>query len=160
MAKMKWQKTKVQLLLKDAESGRYYARLFANGKEVWRSLKTDVFSVAQARLAVLVKDYRSSAKSSQTVEKGQATVEKIAGVYLNGVREAVKIKPSTVHYREQLVASILKSWPELATAKPRDISESACTNWRADMRTSTVQRVTITARIPCAGSLMVRSKAE
>ena len=29
----------------------YYARLFHQGKEVWRSLKTEYFSVAKARLA-------------------------------------------------------------------------------------------------------------
>jgi hypothetical protein len=54
---MKWQKTKIQFLLMDAESGRYYCRLFSNGKEVWRSLKTDLFSVAQTRLAVLATAY-------------------------------------------------------------------------------------------------------
>ena len=100
--------TKVQFLLKDAESGRSYARLFFNGKEVWRSLKTDVFSVAQARLAILVKDSRFCTKASQTVETGKATVETTAGVYLERVRQSVNLKASTVDYREQLVSAILR----------------------------------------------------
>ncbi|MEZ0256260.1 MAG: hypothetical protein ACAI37_13325, partial [Chthoniobacter sp.] len=33
--------------------GRYYARLYRNGKEKWQSLKTKHFSVAEAKLAEL-----------------------------------------------------------------------------------------------------------
>jgi hypothetical protein len=40
------------------KSGRYYARIFGNGKEVWKSLKTSHFQVAQARLAEFLKDHR------------------------------------------------------------------------------------------------------
>ena len=43
-------KTRLQNLVRH-KSGRYYARAFAGGKEVWKSLKTSHFSVAQARLA-------------------------------------------------------------------------------------------------------------
>jgi hypothetical protein len=40
------------------KSGRYYARAFAAGKEVWKSLKTSHFSVAQAKLAAFLKEHR------------------------------------------------------------------------------------------------------
>jgi len=43
------------------KSGRYYARVFGNGKEVWKSLKTSHFQVAQARLAEFLKDHRQRA---------------------------------------------------------------------------------------------------
>jgi hypothetical protein len=33
------------------KSGRYYARFYLKGKEIWRALKTSHFSVAEARLA-------------------------------------------------------------------------------------------------------------
>jgi hypothetical protein len=39
-------------------SGKYYARAFANGKEVWRSLRTSHFSVAKSRLAEFLKEHR------------------------------------------------------------------------------------------------------
>ena len=45
-----WEKTKVQNLVRH-KSGRYYARTFGNNKEIWKSLRTDHFSVAKARLA-------------------------------------------------------------------------------------------------------------
>jgi hypothetical protein len=40
-------KTKVQNLVRH-KSGRYYARAFSNNKEIWKSLRTDHFSVAKA----------------------------------------------------------------------------------------------------------------
>jgi hypothetical protein len=40
------------------KSGRYYARAFAGGKEVWKSLKTSHFSVAEAKLAEFLKEHR------------------------------------------------------------------------------------------------------
>ena len=52
-----WNKTGKDNLVRH-KSGRYYARVFAKGKEVWKSLKTSHFSVAQARLAEFLKDHR------------------------------------------------------------------------------------------------------
>ena len=39
-------KTKTQNLVRN-RNGRYYARLYLNGKEIWKSLKTEHYSVAQ-----------------------------------------------------------------------------------------------------------------
>ena len=66
---MKWQKTKTAHLLKNSDSGRYYARLYRDGKEVWKSLKTESYSVAVARLADEQKTLRRAAKVTRTVEK-------------------------------------------------------------------------------------------
>src|SRR4029077_17422968 len=52
-----WNKTGKDNLVRH-KSGRYYARVFGNGKEVWKSLRTSHFSVAQARLAEFLKDHR------------------------------------------------------------------------------------------------------
>jgi phosphatidylserine decarboxylase len=52
-----WARTRLQNLVRH-KSGRYYARAFASGKEVWKSLKTSHFSVAQARLAEFLKEHR------------------------------------------------------------------------------------------------------
>jgi integrase len=126
---MVWEKTKTQFLLRDKISGRYYCRLYANGKQHWKSLGTDVTSVARARLAEHIKEFRTAVKTEQTVEEGKATVEQLSKVYLNGVRNQVDIKPSTVHYRDQLVTAILKSWPELSKLQPKNVRESDCAEW-------------------------------
>src|SRR5437762_11171727 len=52
-----WEKTRLQNLLRH-KSGSYYARAFAGGKEVWQSLKTSRYSVAQAKLAEFLKEHR------------------------------------------------------------------------------------------------------
>jgi hypothetical protein len=44
-----WEATKVQFLLRNSISGIYYARLYYGGKGTFKSLKTDVYSVAKAR---------------------------------------------------------------------------------------------------------------
>lgn len=124
-----WQKTKKQFLLREKHSGRYYARLFADGKQHWFSLKTDVFAVAEAKLAEKIKEFRKASKVQQTVDSGKATVDQLAQVYLANQRLRTDIKASTVHYREQCVISLLKSWPELATIRPRNITEADCRVW-------------------------------
>jgi hypothetical protein len=43
--KKRWERTNVTNLLRNGQSGTYYARVKVNGKEKWRSLKTKVFSV-------------------------------------------------------------------------------------------------------------------
>jgi hypothetical protein len=91
---MAWQKTKVQFLLKNSDSGVYYARLYRDGKEIWKSLKTDAFSVAQARLAVEAKAVQQAVKANATVGSGRATVETIAKAYMDGVRHRHSQKQS------------------------------------------------------------------
>jgi hypothetical protein len=49
-----WEKTQTQFLLRNSQSGIYYARLYVGGKEIWKSLRTDVYSVAKARLPELI----------------------------------------------------------------------------------------------------------
>jgi hypothetical protein len=52
-----WEKTREQNLVRH-KSGRYYARTFGNGKEIWKSLRTAHFSVAKARLAEFLREHR------------------------------------------------------------------------------------------------------
>src|SRR5439155_1662392 len=52
-----WTKTRKPNLLRH-KSGRYYARAYAGGKEVWQSLKTSHYSVAEAKLAEFMKEHR------------------------------------------------------------------------------------------------------
>lgn len=45
-----WQKTKYANLVRNISSGNYFARFRNNGKLIWRSLDTDVFTIAAQRL--------------------------------------------------------------------------------------------------------------
>ncbi|MEO7796630.1 MAG: hypothetical protein ABIY47_02770 [Opitutaceae bacterium] len=57
----RWERTNVTNLLRNRQSGTYYARVKVNGKQKWRGLKTAVFSVAKLRLAYAEKTVRSQA---------------------------------------------------------------------------------------------------
>jgi integrase len=129
MASKTWKRTKVQFLWQNIHHGTYYARLFRDGKEHWKSLKTSVFSVAQAKLAVHLKDFRTKAPTVKTVEAGKATVEDLSKVYLTQVEKDQSIKSATVHYRNQIVASLSKTWPELKDLRPGKVTEADCVDW-------------------------------
>ena len=122
MSKVQWKQTKVQFLLKDEISGRYYAKFYREGKAVWRTLKTDVFEVAKYRLAEELKVFRSAGKTAKTVEQA-------ANLYLAKMRNDPSIKETTRHYYGQIVKAILGTWPELKTAKPKDITKADCEAW-------------------------------
>jgi hypothetical protein len=64
-----WQRTRLQNLLRH-KSGRYYARAFAGGKEVWKSLKTSHFSVAEAKLAEFLREHRERVDRATDVITG------------------------------------------------------------------------------------------
>jgi hypothetical protein len=64
MSRVKWKTiANVPGLLKDEVSGRYYARFWRDSKPVWISLKTDVPTVAKARIAKERKAFESSKKT-------------------------------------------------------------------------------------------------
>jgi hypothetical protein len=67
---MAWETTTIQYLLKNSESGRYYARLKKEGKQIWKRLETDVYSVAQSWLAKHVQETKSARKTTESVSPG------------------------------------------------------------------------------------------
>ena len=115
------------------KSGRYYARVFGNGKEVWKSLKTSHFQVAQARLAEFLKDHRQRAgNGGDRKDSGisaKMTFGEAAENHLRDLDNNVKIKPRTrAYYRERLRA-LEKSWPNLSTTEIRKITAGDCKAW-------------------------------
>jgi integrase len=123
-----WEKTRIQYLLRH-KSGRYYARAYADGKEVWRSLRTNKFSVAEARLSDFIRQQRSlaGAKNSGSLTFGAALALHLRR--LNDAVEAGRIKPSTLHYWRQIFAALLKSWPGLESKDVRQIKADDCEAW-------------------------------
>ena len=61
-----WERTNVTNLLRNGQSGTYYARVKVNGKQKWKSLKTSLFSVAKLRLA----DFEAQVRSKSAVATG------------------------------------------------------------------------------------------
>ena len=89
-----WEKTKVQNLLRH-KSGRYYARTFGNNKENWKSLRTDHFSVAKARLAEFLREHR---EKQATAANQSSTTRRSWGIRSSAVPNyscKVRMTPST-----------------------------------------------------------------
>lgn len=127
-----WEKTSQQNLVRH-KSGRYYARTFANKKEIWKSLKTSHFSVAKARLAEFLREHRGKQAAANNGAANMSFADALAK-HLQNLEDNVTLKPSTQHYWRQVFQAILKSWPGLAEREVRRINKTDCTEWARKLR--------------------------
>lgn len=125
-----WEKTRLQNLVRH-KSGRYYARLYLNGKEVWKSLKTSHYSVAEARLAEAQQEHRQRRSVAGSISNPKITFEQAAELHFQRLDQNVSIKRRTREYWREIHAAILKSWPELAKTEIRQLTNAACREWAA-----------------------------
>jgi integrase len=128
-----WQKTRKPNLLRH-KSGRYYARAFAGGKEVWKSLKTSHYSVAEAKLAEFLKEHRERVSNGHGEVSAKMTFGEALKIHQQNQADDVTIKPSTRHYWGQIFVALLKSWPGLADREIRRISKTDCKEWARRFR--------------------------
>jgi integrase len=137
-AKM-WTKTKVQNLVRH-RSGVYYARLYSKGKEQWKSLRTELLEVAKARLREHAGEAKESAAAQESQIQGRMTFGEAAALFLDRLKSSglglqgrrsnrKRITSSSIHYREQTIRALLKSWPELSAMDVRKITEADCERW-------------------------------
>ena len=92
-----WQKTRKPNLLHD-KSGRYYARAFAGGKEIWKSLKTSHYGVAEARLGEFLNEHRERVGNGNGEVSGKMTFGEALEIHQQNQTDDVTIKPTTRHY--------------------------------------------------------------
>jgi hypothetical protein len=126
-----WQKTRLQNLLRH-KSGRYYARAFCGGKEIWKSLKTADFKVAEAKLGDFKRDRREQVATTTALNRGTMTFADALAAHMQkraADAEAGRTKQSTVHYWKQVFRALLKSWPDLAERDVRRITPAECKQW-------------------------------
>jgi integrase len=115
------------------KSGRYYARVYANGKEIWKSLKTSHYSVAQARLAEFLKDYRQrvggGGGGKDSLVSAKMAFSEAAAIHLRNLDDNVRIKPRTRDYWRQRLLALRRSWPGLEETEIRRITQADCKKW-------------------------------
>ena len=123
-----WKKTRVNNLVRHA-NGRYYARLYRNGKEIWKSLRTAHSGIAEVRLGELQKEQRQN--RDRETDRGDAKMifATAAAIHMQRVQTSVAIKRGTKKYQAEIKAAVLKSWPELARKEVRRIQPDACLEW-------------------------------
>ena len=123
-----WKKTRLQNLVRH-KSGRYYAKAFAGGKEVWKSLKTSHFSVAQAKLAEFLKEHRERVSNANGEVSAKMTFSEAAAVHLRNLDDNLSIKPRTRDYWRECLAALQKSWLGLSEIEIRKITQADCKKW-------------------------------
>ena len=96
-------------LLKHQQSGNYYARTFAGGKEIWKSLKTSHPSVAEARLPEFVKDHRKRLGNGGE-NSAKMTFDQAAKIHFQNLDDNPRLKPRT---RELLASTSCRARREL-----------------------------------------------
>jgi integrase len=126
-----WEKTRLSNLVRHKRSGGYYARAYANGKEVWRSLKTKHFSVAEARLAEFLKGHRETRRVQADASSAKLTFGTAADLYVQRLADNVKIKRRTRDYYAEVLAALKKSWPALSEMEVRKLTQAQCRDWAA-----------------------------
>jgi integrase len=128
-----WQRTRHQNLLRH-KSGHYYARAFAGGKEVWKSLKTSHLSVAQAKLAEFLKEHRERVSNNNGEVSAKMTFGESAAIHLHNLDDNLSIKPRTRDYWRECLAALQKNWPALNETEVRKITRTDCREWARDYR--------------------------
>jgi hypothetical protein len=102
-----WTRTGHRNLIRH-KSGRYYARAFAGGKEVWQSPKASHYSVARARLGEFLKDHRARASNSNGEVSAKMTFGEAAAIHLRNLDDNLRIKPSTRDYWLRRLLALIK----------------------------------------------------
>src|SRR5262245_30091255 len=123
-----WERTRLQNLVRH-KSGGYYARAFAGGKEVWKSLKTSHFSVAQAKLAEFLKEHRERVSNGNGEVSAKMTFGEAANIHLRNLDDNLRIKPRTRDYWRECLAALQKRWPGLSEIEVRKITKPDCKEW-------------------------------
>ena len=129
-----WQKTKIQNLVRH-KSGRYYARAFEKGKEVWKSLKTPNLGVAKVRLAEFLGERREVVAAAEGVALGTLTLGQCIILYLQKIDDDRHTKPETKKYWRKCAAVVRRTWPDSEELDVRKIVRSVCEQWAKKLLT-------------------------
>jgi len=126
-----WLKTPYANLVRYVPSGIYFSRIRVRGKLIRRSLKTNKLAVAKLRLGDLEKVERQRVEVQGAVANGNMRFGDALSVFRVRLANDKTLKPRTKAYREERIAAMLKSWPELEQMEVRKISKHDCLAWAA-----------------------------
>ena len=146
-----WTKTNIANLYRH-RNGRYYARIFVGGKEIWKSLKTKLKSVAIERLQEPITKAREQRGSAIRLATGVLTFGDAVELYRANFQRDPEIRDGTKNFREAGIKRVLRTWPELAEMNVRKITPSMVREWTLAMRSQAKPYVPTGARGPCRNS--------
>ena len=129
----RWETTNVTNLLRNAESGTYYARVKTKEGQRWRTRKTKVLSVAKLRLGDFEKEVRAPAVAATAGDSpsgpNETNVARFIAILRARTIDDPALAPATKSRREIAVKALEKTWPELANLNARKVTPADCRAW-------------------------------
>jgi hypothetical protein len=124
-----WERTSVQYLLRNRQSGRYYGRWKISGKQKWVSLDTDVFGVAKLRLRDEAAKIDGMRSRRATLDAGDCTMAELMALHGERIKSNPDLKPASIQARLVGLKKIQKTWPRIDELKPASITPAAVLEW-------------------------------
>ena len=125
-----WRKTGIQNLLRNAQSGRYYARFTIAGKLKWVSLKTDKKTVATIRLNDERTKQDKMRLALDNVGTGTATMGELKAIWEQEQSNNTELREATRNLRKRQMCGIVRTWPAFDKLAPERITRTAAEEWR------------------------------
>ena len=106
--KNEWIKTRHNYLYK-RNSGKYYARISHNGKQTFKSLKTDQLEIAKAKLRELIDRVEMGSKIATRKDRS-LTLGDMVNDMLEAVQLSTNLKPKSKEFKEAILGYYQRFW--------------------------------------------------
>ena len=146
-----WTKTNIPHLYRHLNR-RYYARIFIGGKEIWKTLKTTLKSVAEERLQEHVTNARQQRASGVRLASGKLTFDDVIALYRANFHRDAELADGTKDFREAGIKRIFTTWPGVGEMNVRKITPSMVREWALRLRAEAVPYTPKGAKRACRNS--------
>src|SRR5438128_1686152 len=109
-----WETTKEPNLLRNVQSGLYYARFKVSGKSKWTKLETDDFQVAVSRISEERLKVVRGRRAHENVTAGTATMGELAGILRDRINGNGELGEKTKARYTQHIDAVFATWPGFA----------------------------------------------
>lgn len=146
-----WTKTNVPNLYRHS-NGRYYARVFVGGKEIWKSLKTTLKTVAEEKVQEHIANARQQRSTGIKVANGKLTFADAVDLYRQNFQRDAEIADNTKAFREAGIKLVVKTWPGVGELNVRKITLPMVREWALRMRSEAIPYIPNGAKRPSRNS--------
>lgn len=121
-----WAETKYSHLLRNTQSGIYYARVRLNGKLIRKSLKTTRISVAKLRKDDFLRNIRPLVKERGQKASDNLTFEQLADELLSKSKSDYNLKTTTKKYHSDCINVLRRQFKKFSQSSVSRISKADC----------------------------------
>ena len=126
-------KSKIPNLVKYVATGRYYARAKLGGTQVYESLKTFDYEVAELRLAKFMDQMRKR-RAKRVKRPKTGTFKELFDDYERRIEVDNDLAESSKKAKRYALKRLKATWPELANVRPSRLSVDAVVQWAKKLK--------------------------